>query len=432
MPGDEVANELEAKPVPYKIAHPLEVEPALLNAPTYDVLPTMAFMINTPVNALAASYGMRYLFMGSEDGFIRQFDFRDTVNGKQLLTSGQRHQVADTVTKGGVIVQYWENEQPQYDYPDEPQYLPVISPVHSLAAHSEALWLCAGLESGGISLQNVRCGPDVGQILAYLDGHTGPVSDMQLQSDEKHLLSASWDRSVRLWDLNTGQEAARWSNLSSQLSTVAWQPLGAPLPEGADDDESVGSLFGDEEEEQTPHQANDGNVFLSATFNGCLELWDSRQQNRVMLLGQRKPSQAPPWCMSCCWGYDGVSVYAGRRNSTVEEYDIRNSGGTTKVLKFPSISGPVSSVLALPNRRGLLCGSRDNVRLWDLGSEHKIPFYIIPGHHGTVVSRMILDETGRFLVTATGGRGWQPATSEFALGYEIGPEGARDEDADAD
>ena len=116
----------------------------------------------------------------------------------------------------------------------------------------------------------------------------------------------------------------------------------------------------------------------------------------------------------------------GRRNSTVDEFDIRASlSSSARTFKFPSVSGPVSTVTALPSGRHLLCGSHDNVRLYDLQqspTNKLVPFYIIPGHHGGVLSQIYVDPSCQYMVTASGGRGWQEGSTDVVLIYEITPQ----------
>jgi len=54
---------------------------------------------------------MRWVFSGGADGYIRKFNWVDTANGKLALTVAQRHPFVDSVTKAGVLLSYWENEE---------------------------------------------------------------------------------------------------------------------------------------------------------------------------------------------------------------------------------------------------------------------------------------------------------------------------------
>ncbi len=89
------------------------VRPEALNAPVYDIVPTIAAPHSTSINAITATPDMRWVFTGGADGYIRKFNWIDTVNGKVMLTVAQRHPFVDSVTKAGVLMSYWENEELQ-------------------------------------------------------------------------------------------------------------------------------------------------------------------------------------------------------------------------------------------------------------------------------------------------------------------------------
>ena len=81
-----------------------------LTAATYDIVPTVAAPHSTSINAIAATPDMRWVFTGGADGYIRKFNWTDTINGKVMLTVAQRHPFVDSVTKAGVLMSYWDNE----------------------------------------------------------------------------------------------------------------------------------------------------------------------------------------------------------------------------------------------------------------------------------------------------------------------------------
>ncbi|GME95045.1 unnamed protein product [[Candida] boidinii] len=170
-----------------------------------DIVPFVAIPYASPVHSIELTKGPKILFTGGEDGFIRKFDFVGSIEGKAPLTLAQRHQLVDSIANGGILLSYWENEQPMYKddmfteiikqeqrskivkkgkanasssaaavaaseavanivtpgalakaNTEITSYDPVISPVYSMAVQKESLWLLSGLRSGGISLQTVR------------------------------------------------------------------------------------------------------------------------------------------------------------------------------------------------------------------------------------------------------------------------------------
>lgn len=80
---------------------------------SYNIYPTAAIPIQTHVNALAVSRGLRYLFLGGNDGYIRKYDLLNTLEGKLSLTILQKHSLAESIQNAGILQSYWENEIPQ-------------------------------------------------------------------------------------------------------------------------------------------------------------------------------------------------------------------------------------------------------------------------------------------------------------------------------
>ncbi|KAI9793562.1 MAG: Transcription factor spt8 [Peltula sp. TS41687] len=560
------------------------VRPEAVTARVYDIVPTIAAPHSTSINAIAATPDLRWVFSGGTDGYIRKFGWVDTANGKSMLTVAQRHPFVDSVIKAGVLLSYWENEEPQLKSPTVPlldENLS-LSPVYSLAVQSQGLWLLSGLDSGGINLQSVR--HDEGKRIACLRKHTSAVSVLTLPTDEKSLLSGSWDKNVYDWDLNTGQVRREFNASGGQISAIELRPASnvpvlavaeeTPTNNGTlatnsmpqsltngvladatdqrrgsasnqdvngegnqaspahslfsvNDDDSLfggdydeksapGALaenqFGEDDDDEfsraiahglqqqeqsapggsqngnppvqdsselpengqpdtqqagqvnseasaenvnggqdtltngLPHtdetpeapmrpQASETNdtrngmasssdtIFLAASHDGTLRVWDRRQSNPLASI---LPRNVPPWCMGACWSPDGNFIYAGRRNGTVEEYSVHKGlRDPERTFRFPQGSGPVSAVKAMPNGRHLICASHDILRLHDLTEQQTfkhstVPFLIIPGHRGGVISSLYIDPTCRYLISTSGNRGWEGSTTEVMLGYEVG------------
>ena len=203
-------------------------------------------------------------------------------------------------------------------------------------------------------------------------------------------------------------------------------------------------------------------TFLSSSFDGSIRIWDRRQPNPIARIVP--PRGTPPFCMSACWSPDGNFIYAGRRNNSVEEYSLHNTNSSlgagwtpSRTFRFPAGSGAVSAVRCMPNGRHLVwyvychfslhshrcavtcrllffqcantihSASYDILRLYDLharpepsGRHSTVPFLIVPGHRTGVISQLFIDPTCKFLISTAGNRGWEGASTEVLLGYEIG------------
>lgn len=119
-------------------------------------------------------------------------------------------------------------------------------------------------------------------------------------------------------------------------------------------------------------------VLMTASIDGQIFLWDRRVDAQGKGVGRLFMSErTPPWCVSvgsipnlvknrylcslsqACWSVNGTQVYAGRRNGTVDIWDVRKFGSNSrtprhlKVLRNPASSGVVSCVVAFPDGRHL-------------------------------------------------------------------------------
>ncbi|MBW0478031.1 hypothetical protein O181_017746 [Austropuccinia psidii MF-1] len=172
-------------------------------------------------------------------------------------------------------------------------------------------------------------------------------------------------------------------------------------------------------------------ILMTSAIDGQVYLWDRRiqaTQTKGLVRKLDVPKSTSPWTASAAWSIDGRSIYVGRRNHSVDIYDLRyvrysqHHSSVQRTIKLPFSSGPVSCVKAWPDGQQVLCGSFDNVRLWNLKSELegvKVPFKIIPGHSSGVISHMSITPSLRYLVTASGDRGWESQSNEFVIIHEI-------------
>lgn len=466
---------------------------AVRKAKFFDIVPSVAIPYAQQCHAFAVSDGPKWLLTGGEDGFIRKYDFAASVEGKSPLTVAQKHNLMDSITKAGVICSYWENEQPMTKKqilesnpklkPNDFQnpastYEPKACPVYALDVEKNGYWCLSGLLTGGISLYTMiynegtmhhyfRHSPK-GSPHRIDTGHQDTISVLRLNFKQDRFLSGLWDKTIREWDLNTGKVVNLYQGSSGQVSNIQYRPRGLAdilfAPEKQEQNSDVDSLFGDSDEEDgntskssiktertdaepsvKTKMATDDAIFMSSNIDGTINIWDARVSSSTSALKIGVPEGVPPWCMSSTWSNDGDKIYVGRRNSTVEELSIRMphkrgprsvaQPNVSKRLQFPKVSGPVSALSVMPNDNFILCGSNDNIRLYNLGlyndfvqetsvsKKRATPFFVIPGHHGGMLSNLMVDDTGRFMISTSGNRGWGQSTyADAVLVYSIEPD----------
>ncbi|RKP37735.1 WD40-repeat-containing domain protein [Dimargaris cristalligena] len=368
---------------------------------TYNVIPYVSAVHPNAIYSVAATPCNKWVLTGSEDGYIRKWNFYDSMNGALPLTQSQRHMQVDTVTKAGVIASYWDN-----DNTPDPRSL---SPVYSLDVQSEAMFAVSG-QSKYIALWGLRF--DEGRKIHVFKEHTFPVSALKISPDEYGMVSGSWDKRVLYWDLNTGQVAREFKGHVSQISGVSFRPTPRQPTTGNTEGEKGASA---------PSQP----ILMTTSIDGQCKFWDLRDPTQLPQ-SFNPQGKNPPWCLASAWSPDGSKVYIGRRNATVEEWDF-SMGQFIRTLKLPNNSGPVTSLTCTVNGKQIVVGSQDNLRMWDLETSTDddksvgVPFQVIPGHHGVAISSVIIDQSGRFMISASGNRGWDGINSNFCYFYEMVP-----------
>ncbi|KAH8556694.1 WD40-repeat-containing domain protein [Umbelopsis sp. PMI_123] len=159
-----------------------------------------------------------------------------------------------------------------------------------------------------------------------LEGHNGPVT--AIFADEKHLVSGSADKTLKQWDLETGQCVMTldvlWSS-KGRTGIVDWGSI--PQDDGNDGiyGESVGDFVG---------ALQFWNFALaSGTVDGKIRMWDLRTgQSHRTLTGHSGPITALQ--------FDEVHVVSGSLDKSIKIWDLR----TGSIFDMFAYEGPITSL----------------------------------------------------------------------------------------
>jgi WD40 repeat protein/mono/diheme cytochrome c family protein len=190
-------------------------------------------------------------------------------------------------------------------------------------------------------------------------GHTDEVSSVALTTDGRYILSGSRDRSVRLWDARTGEEIRRFPGHTDIVRAVA--------------------------------VSADGKQGLSAGADRTVRLWDlNTGREKCCLTGHG----GPVTCIA--FAPDARLALSGGQDRTVRLWDL--TAGREKAC-WPGHTAAVYSVAFSPDGRRALSGGADGVmRLWDVARGEEVrPF---AGHANTIV-RVAFRDDGRQVLSGS-------------------------------
>ncbi|XP_037552519.1 PWP2 small subunit processome component [Nematolebias whitei] len=152
-----------------------------------------------------------------------------------------------------------------------------------------------------------------GRLLEVLGGHEGPVSSLCFSPVKSILASASWDRTVQLWDMLDSWHAKETLHLTSDGLCVTYRPDGQEL--------AVATLNG-ELSFWNPHTAAQ-----TGSVAGRHDLETGRKDTDKITAKQSAKGKS---FTSLCYSADGESVLAGGQSKFVCIYNVKEQMLTKK------------------------------------------------------------------------------------------------------
>jgi WD40 repeat protein len=196
--------------------------------------------------------------------------------------------------------------------------------------------------------------------------HNGWVTSIAFSPDGRRLASGSWDRTLKIWEVSTGE----------QLSAIA----------------------GKMKEVEALTFSRDGNLMATENSSNTATLRDPTTGQEIRVFASDKPLGVlgSNWVYSIAFSPDGRWLASGIDDKTVRLWDVKTG---QKVRDLTGLRRPVIYIAFSPNGRLLATGDDEKtIRIWDPVSGEQV--YKLSGHKKPVYA-VAFSSNGRWLASAS-------------------------------
>jgi WD40 repeat protein len=278
--------------------------------------------------------------------------------------------------------------------------------------------------------QNFKLPNPPWRCLHTLTGHSGTLSSVNalaISPDDYTLASASDDKIIKLWDLNTQKVLATLSGHSQAIKSLAFSPDGKILATAGDDKtiklwqvetlQEICTLLGHLQAVKSVAFSPDGQILASGSWDKTIKLWDVNTGTEICTLTGHQLK-----VNSVAFSPQGQLLASASYDRTIRLWQIPKRGEGTFIQNRPcysllsTLSGHAWAVLTVafsPDGQILATGSDDNtIKLWEVNTGQLICTLV--GHSWSVVA-VAFTADGETLLSASCDKTvklWRVSTAE--------------------
>ncbi|MEI7768992.1 MAG: hypothetical protein WCI67_03335, partial [Chloroflexales bacterium] len=251
-----------------------------------------------------------------------------------------------------------------------------------------------------------------GQLLVTFSGHTDTVNSAVFSPDGTRILTASYDKTARLWDAS-GQLLATLSGHIGPVYHAVFSPDGSRILTASEDGtarlwDTNGQLLvtfsGHGNIVNSAVFSPDGTHILTASTDRTARLWDAKGQLVTTFSGHKNTVS------SAVFSPDGSRILTASYDNTARLWDTNGQ----LITAFFGHTAPIYHAVFSPDGTRILTAAADNTaRLWDVNTQ---PLATFSGHTNWVNSAVFSPDGSRVLTASDDGttRLWDASGAPLA------------------
>jgi guanine nucleotide-binding protein subunit beta-2-like 1 protein len=221
-------------------------------------------------------------------------------------------------------------------------------------------------------------GDELGVAERRLTGHRHFVSDVTLSSDGQFSLSSSWDGSLRLWDLSTGETTRQFHSHTKDVLSVAFSADNRQIVSGGRDKSvklwntigecklTIDAAHSDWVSAVRFSPSTESPIFVSAGWDKAVKVWSLTDFKLKHDLKDDKGVGHTGYVNTVTVSPDGSLCASGGKDGVAMLWDL-NEGKRLYTLSAGSI---IHALTFSPNRYWLCAATSKAIYIWDL--ENKV------------------------------------------------------------
>ena len=304
------------------------------------------------------------------------------------------------VETGAILRQFGPDnpDTPEIEGHAKPVRGAAISPdgTQALSASDDYTAILWDLQTGAIIHQFGPDNPDTPEV----EGHAERVRGAAISPDGKYGLTGSYDTTIILWDLQSGDLVRIYTGHEDKVATVAFSPDGKTFLSGSADrtlrqwDVESGAellrLQGHGTWVKSVAYSPDGRQALSASDDSTVRLWNLETGDEMLRF-----TGHTDFVEQAVFSPDGYQVLSASGDGTLRLWDLTNGA---EVRRYRGHTQGVLSLAISPDGKTALTGSFDTtVRIWDVATGQQISEF---DKHSAFVDPLIFNPDGTLAVSA--------------------------------
>jgi len=209
-----------------------------------------------------------------------------------------------------------------------------------------------------------------------LEGHSGFVSDVALSNNGEYVVSSSWDRSLRLWNLKSGECIQKFLGHTKDVLSVAFSPDNRQIVSGGRDNAlkmwnvKGECMFTMERDAHTDwvstvrfSPALASPLIVSGGWDNLVKVWSLSNFKCQHTLAGHKGNVT-----SVTVSPDGSLCASASKDGTARLWDLSRG----ELLNEFNANEPINQICFSPNRYWLCAASESAIRIYDLENKDVI------------------------------------------------------------